>query len=87
MDKVEFTTENGEKVLFYILEQTTISGRSYLLVTDQEEGDGEAWILRGMPGEDAGADGEVSFEMVEDEEELKAVGAVFAQLLEDIDLA
>ena len=31
---------------FYVLEKTRIGGVDYILVTDQEEGDGEALILK-----------------------------------------
>ena len=43
----------GQEVDFYVLEQTRIAGRDYLLVTDAEDGDGDAYIL-----EDISADGE-----------------------------
>ena len=84
MEKVIFTDEDGQEQIFYCLEQTRIAGVSYLLVTDQEEGDAEAWILK-----DLSKDGEeqASYSMVEDEEELNAVGAVFAQMLEDAELS
>ena len=84
MDKIIFNAGSEEETAgFYVLEQTRIGGFSYLLVTDSEDGDGEAWILK-----DLSADGESDalYEMVEDEEELEAVGKVFAQMLDDIDL-
>lgn len=84
MEKVNFMPEGEESAAqFYVLEQTMIGGVSYLLVTDTEEGDGEAWILKDLSG-----DGETEglYEMVEDDEELEAVGRVFAQMLEDVDL-
>ncbi len=84
MEKVIFTTEDGTQQEFYIVEQTTIAGQSYLLVTDQAEGDSEAWILKDTSSEEAA---QASYEMVVDDDELDAVGAVFAQMLEDIDLA
>ena len=84
MEKVIFTTEDGTQQEFYIVEQTTIAGQSYLLVTDQAEGDSEAWILKDTSSAEAA---QASYEMVVDDDELDAVGAVFAQMLEDIDLA
>ena len=84
MEKVKFMPAGEERAEeFYGLEQTMIGGISYLLVTDKEEGDGEAWILK-----DLSKDGETEalYEMVEDEVELEAVGRIFAEMLEDVDL-
>lgn len=69
---------------FYVLEQTTIGGVDYLLVTDaEEEEDGEAYILKAVPDAD---DSEQVYRMVEDDEELAAVAGVFENMLDDIDL-
>ena len=48
MEKITFnpTGADGEAVDFYVLEQTRIGGVNYILVTDEEDGDGEALILR-----------------------------------------
>lgn len=84
MEKVKFMPAGEERAEeFYVLEQTMIGGISYLLVTDKEEGYGEAWILK-----DLSKDGETEalYEMVEDEVELEAVGRIFAEMLEDVDL-
>ena len=84
MEKVKFMPAGEERAEeFYVLEQTMIGGISYLLVTDKEEGDGEAWILK-----DLSKDGETEalYEMVEDEVKLEAVGRIFAEMLEDVDL-
>ena len=55
MEKITFTPDgaDGETVDFYVLEQTRIGGVNYILVTEEEEGDGEALILK-----DLSADGE-----------------------------
>ena len=73
----------GQEVDFYVLEQTRIAGRDYLLVTDAEDGDGDAYIL-----EDISADGEKDalYEFVEDDERLEALSKVFTQMLDDIAL-
>lgn len=83
MEKIIFQPETGEKAEFYVLEQTRIGGIDYILVTDTEEGDGEALILRdaSKPGE-----AEALYEIVTDDEELSAVAAVFENMLEDIEL-
>ena len=83
MEKIIFTPEGGETVRFYVLEQTRLGGIDYILVTDSEDGDGEALILRdtSSPEED-----EAVYEIVTDDEELNAVAAVFENMLEDIEL-
>lgn len=85
MEKVEFTLDTGETVSFYVLEQTMLGGIQYILVTDVEEGDGEALILKELHSEDVQE--ESTFEVVEDDEELSAVAAVFENLLEDVELS
>ena len=84
MEKIKFALA-GEEVTaeFYVLEQTTIGGISYLLVTETEEDDGEAWILKDISGD---GETEALYEMVEDDGELEAVGRVFSEMLDDVDL-
>ncbi|MCH5253982.1 MAG: DUF1292 domain-containing protein [Lachnospiraceae bacterium] len=84
MDKIAFKTDGEEPVEFFVLEQTRIGGIDYILVTDTEEDDGEALILRDVsqPGET-----EAVYEIVTEDEELNAVAAVFESMLEDIDLS
>ena len=83
MEKITFRPEGEEPVEFYVLEQTRIGGYNYILVTDCEEGDGEALILK-----DLSADGEEEslFAVVSDDKELEAVAGVFESMLEDVDL-
>ncbi len=83
MDKIVFTPEGGEPIRFYVLEQTRLGGADYILVTDAEDGDGEALILRDTS---APEEGEAVYEIVEDDEELHAVAAVFDNMLDDIEL-
>ena len=81
MEKITFTADDGETVDFFVLEQTTVGGINYILVTDTEEGDGEALILKDLSGPEAeDADNEI----VSDDEELKSISGVFENLLEDI---
>ena len=84
MEKILFRPENGEPVEFYVLEQTRISGTDYILVTDTENDDGEALILKdkSKAGEE-----EALYEIVSEDDELKAVAAVFENMLEDVDLS
>ena len=51
-DMITMVTDSGESVDFYVLEETRINARSYLLVTDAPEGeDGECYILKYMSGQ------------------------------------
>ncbi len=86
MERITFKPDGEDaEVAFYVLEQTTIGGVNYILVTDaEEEEDGEAYILRAAP--EADGENEQVYHMVEDEEELAAVAGVFENMLDDIDL-
>lgn len=84
MEKIRFMLDTKESVEFYVLEQTKLGGISYILVTDTEEGDGEALILK-ETAENSDRK-ESIYEIVSDDTELSAVAAVFENLLEDIDL-
>ncbi|MDD2969873.1 MAG: DUF1292 domain-containing protein [Lachnospiraceae bacterium] len=83
MEKITFVTEDGESVEFFVVEQTRISGVNYLLVADQEEGDGNALILKDTSGEE---DAESIYTIVSDDEELNAVADIFTSLLDEIEL-
>ncbi|NBI89436.1 DUF1292 domain-containing protein [Lachnospiraceae bacterium] len=84
MEKIVFEPEEGNPVEFYVLEQTKLGGVSYILVTEEEQGDGEAWILKDVSSPE---EEEAVYEMVEEETELDAVGAVFETILDDIELS
>ncbi|MBD5477509.1 MAG: DUF1292 domain-containing protein [Lachnospiraceae bacterium] len=83
MEKIVFTAQGEEAVEFYVLEQTRLGGINYILVTDSEDGDAEALILR-----DISTDGEAEaiYEIVTEDEELNAVAAVFENMLDDVKL-
>ena len=83
MEKITFAPEGEETIDLYILETTRLGGVDYILVTDAPEGDGEAMIMKDLSDPD---DAEALYEFVEDEDELKAVGKVFENILEDVDL-
>ncbi len=75
-----FSPDGGEAVEFYCLEQTVIGARTYLLVTDEEDGDSEALILR----DDSDIkDEEAVYVIVDDDRELEAVAGVFRKLLSE----
>ena len=84
MEKITFVPDGEEAVDFYVLEQTTIAGVNYILVTDAEEDEeGEAYILKDISDSDAE---ERIYSMVEDDDEFDAVSAVFENMLDDIEL-
>lgn len=82
LEKITFNAGSEDAVDFYVLEQTRIGGYNYILVTDFEEGDGEALILKDM-SEDG--ESESLFAIVSDEQELNAVSEIFANMMEDVD--
>lgn len=83
MEKIIFENEE-EKVEFYVIEQTVLAGVTYLLVTEEEDGeeDADAYILKEIESDDK----DVTYEMVEDDVTLDALGKVFSELLEDTDV-
>ena len=84
MEKICFTPPDGSEAFwFYVLEQTRIGGHNYILVTDSEEGDGEAYIMKDISKD---GDEEASYEFVDSDQELSAVSGVFSEMLEDTDL-
>ncbi|MCR5343474.1 MAG: DUF1292 domain-containing protein [Butyrivibrio sp.] len=83
MEKITFRPEGEEPVDFFVLEQTEIGAKSYILVTDTEDGDGEALILRDDSEE---GEAEANYTIVDDDKELEAVAALFRKLLEEDDI-
>ena len=85
MEKITCLTDNNEPVVFFVLEETRINGKNYLLVTDVEdaEADADAYILK---DESAYSDTEAAYVIVEDDDELEYVSQIFAELLDDVDI-
>ena len=67
MEKVNFVLDTQEEAGFYVLEQTRIGGTDYILVTDMEDGDGDALILKDLSKPE---DKDGVYEIVSDEEEM-----------------
>lgn len=84
-EKITFYTENEdgtkEAAEFFVLEETTVSGNTFLLVADEAESDANAYILQKITE----SDDEVVYEFVEDDELFAALIKVFSELLEDTD--
>ena len=81
MDKITFAVSDTETVDFFVLEQTRPGGTDYILVTDMEDGDGEALILKDLSKPE---EKESVYEIVSDDTELDAVAAVFEKMMDDI---
>lgn len=89
---VPFTEEDGGIVDMYVLEETTLQGIHYIIVTEELEDDSEDAVVMIMREEkrqeDTKKDDKDEFavyEIVENEDELQAVAGVFAELMEDVD--
>ena len=84
MENILFTdSETNETVAFYVLAETSVNGQTYLLVTEEEDGDADAFIMRQVSSEDLD---EVDYEFVEDEDVLEALSKIFVELLEDTEV-
>lgn len=80
--KILLTAEDGSEEAFFVLEKAEIAGNSYLLVTDApDEEEAEALILK-----EQGEDEMVTYEVVEEENELKIISKYMEELLEDVDI-
>lgn len=92
--EIVLTAEDGSEEAFFVWEKAEIAGREYLLVADaplEEEGDMAeddeepvALILR--VNEEKSGDGDVLYDVVENEEELKIISKYFEELLDDTDI-
>lgn len=84
MEKITFIDpDTQENLEVYVLEETKINNISFLLVTEDETGDSEAFILKDLSNED---EEEAVYQIVEDDKELEAIAKVFSELLEDVDI-
>lgn len=83
MEKIAFAGENGDSIEFFVVEKTTLGGVDYMLVTESEDEDADAYVLKDV-SKTEDADG--IYEIVDDEDELQAVGQIFASLLDDTDI-
>lgn len=84
MQSVNFITDEGEEIPFYIIEQTTLAGKDFLLVTDSDtdEDEAEVYIMQEISDQED----QTVYEFVEDEAQLEALSKVFAELLDDVDI-
>lgn len=84
MDRISFVSKDtGDVMEMYVLEQTTLAGSTYILVTENESDDGEAMILKDVSADDSD---EAVYEEVTNDRELDAVADVFQSMLDDVDI-
>ncbi|MBR4966528.1 MAG: DUF1292 domain-containing protein [Lachnospiraceae bacterium] len=81
MEKITFQAVGEEPVVFYVLDQTPVAGVNYILVTEDEDGDCDALILKDLSSNE---DAEADYVIVEDEKELNAIASIFENLLDDV---
>ena len=82
-ESITLVGDDGEKNVFYVLEQTKQNGQNYLLVTDTAEEDGDCWIMKDTAGMDSA---DSTYEFVEDEEELEDMFRIFGELMSDAEI-
>ncbi|OLR58329.1 hypothetical protein BHF70_01030 [Anaerostipes sp. 494a] len=75
--------EDGNEIQLLVLEQTTLAGINYLLVADSMEDDGIVLIMKEISLEDDYA----SYEVVDDDEELKIISSIFNELVDDFEVS
>lgn len=83
MEKIVFQLDDNTQEEFFVLEQTKVSGNTYILVADSEGEEAQCLILKDTS---APEDVESVYEIVEDDVELTAVLKVFEELLEDVEV-
>ena len=87
IEQVEFETEDGQKILMSVIEETSIAGVDYILVSSDFDDESEEGEIEVLPLKLIKEEGEIaSYETIEDEEELAAVSEVFAKLLSEDDI-
>ena len=84
MQSINFITDEGEEIPFDIIEQTTLAGKDFLLVTDSDTQENEAQVY--IMQEISDQDDQTIYEFVEDEAQLEALSKVFEELLDDVDI-
>ncbi|MBO5550781.1 MAG: DUF1292 domain-containing protein [Lachnospiraceae bacterium] len=83
VEKISFEDEEtGLAKELFVLAETVLGGVSYILVTEEEEGDSDAMILKCLTDEED-AD-KALYETVTDEKELKDAIRAFGDILDDV---
>ena len=80
--QITLTALDGSEEIFYVMEKASIAGKNYLLVANSMEEEAEALILKEIKAQEE----ELTYEVLEDENEIIIISKYFEELLEDIDL-
>lgn len=84
MNRITLQPDDAAQTMdFYVIGEAKLAGRTYLLVSDAEDGDGDALILRENPD---GEDGDPVYEIVDDDNEISAALMLFKDELDDLDI-
>ena len=76
---VNFEDENGDLVTMEVIAQASKDGKEYILVADPED---TAYILEATYKDEE----TYTYRMVSDEAELRSLGVLFDELMEDVDI-
>ena len=80
MEKIIFIDpETNEEIEFAVEEETQLNGVKYLLVSEEADGECDAYILKEISMEND----EVLYQMVEDDVEFMALAKVFSELTDE----
>ena len=80
---IKFTTDEGAEIDLFVVAETKFNGKNYLLVTDNESDmETNAYILKELASDSK----EVAYDLVTNDKELNAVGEIFNELLDDVDI-
>lgn len=82
-NKIQLFDDDGNEIELFVIEQTTLAGNNYLLVADSMQDDGIVMIMKEVELEDDF----VSYEFVEDDEELKMISGIFNELTDDFEVS
>ena len=77
---VNFEDENGDLVTMEVLAQASKDGKEYILVADP--GDDLAYIPEATYKDEE----TVTYRMIDDDNELRSLGVLFDELMEDVDI-
>ncbi|SKB57247.1 Protein of unknown function [Lachnospiraceae bacterium] len=86
MEKLTFTSDDGEQQEYYIIAGAESDGVEYLLVSEENEEDAEALILKYITEKNSDGEEEAVYEMVTDEYEIEKVIPAFESVLGDISI-
>ena len=76
-EQMVFANDLGEEGVFYVQAATVLGGVHYILVTETEDLAGDAYIMK----QSEETEEEITFDMVDDEDELDALADVFEELI------